>query len=62
MTPHYAISYSFPPLPPSLVHIFSSAPCSQTPSTYASPLMCGTKFHTHTEHVIKLVIMELVPL
>jgi hypothetical protein len=34
---------------PSLVKIFSSAPCSQTPSAYVSPLVSETRFRTHFE-------------
>jgi hypothetical protein len=38
----------FPPISRS-VQIFSSAPCSQTPSVCVSPLMLETEFRTHTE-------------
>jgi len=49
LAPRYAISSS-PPLPrPSWVQIFSSTPCSQTPSASFPPTMSTTKFHTHTK-------------
>jgi len=52
--PHYAVFSSFPPLPPSYVHIFTSAHCSETPSNYVLPLMSKTKFHAHTKQQVKL--------
>jgi hypothetical protein len=39
---------------PSLVHIFSLEPCSETPSVDALPLMWETKFHTHTKQLAQL--------
>jgi len=46
--PRYAVSL-IPPLPrPFKVQIFSSTPCSQTPSASFPPAMSATKFHTHT--------------
>ena len=54
LAPHYAIS-SIPPLPrPSIVQIFSSTPCSQTPSASFPPAMSATKLHTHTKQQSKL--------
>jgi hypothetical protein len=46
--PRYVIFSNLPSLFTSLVQIFSSAPFSQTPSVYASPLISETTFHTHT--------------
>ena len=47
--PRYAIS-STPPLPrPSYIQIFSSTPCSQTPSSSFTPAVSTTKFHTYTK-------------
>jgi len=63
LAPRYAVSSS-PPLPrPSLVHIFSSTPCSQTPSASFPPAMSATKFHTHTPlTTTPISIAEAVPL
>ena len=55
LAPRYAIS-SIPPLPrPSWVHIFSSAPCTQTPLASFPPAMSATKFHIHTKQPTKLL-------
>jgi len=37
--PYFAVFSSLPPLPPSYFQIVSSAPCFETPSTYAPPLV-----------------------
>jgi hypothetical protein len=37
-----------------LVQIFSSAPCSQTPSIYVVPLVWEIKFHTHKKQQVQL--------
>ena len=54
LAPRYAIS-SIPPLPrPSYVHIFSSTPCSHTPSASFPPAMSMTKVHIHRKQQAKL--------
>jgi hypothetical protein len=49
---HWAIITSLLFLNPSSVQIFSSAPCSQSPSVCVLPLMSETKFHAHTKHTL----------
>jgi hypothetical protein len=46
-SPHVIFS-SVLPFHPSLVQIFSSAPCSQIPSVCVPPFMSETKFRSHT--------------
>jgi hypothetical protein len=53
-SPHCATFSILPLLHLSKVQIFPSAPCSQTPSVYALPLMSETKFHTHTKQLVEL--------
>jgi hypothetical protein len=45
----YEAFSSFLSLHCSSVPIFSSAPCTQTPSAYVPPLMSENKFHTYTK-------------
>jgi hypothetical protein len=47
--PRYAAFFTLPSLHPSLAQIFSSTPCSQSPSVYVPLLLSETMFHTHLE-------------
>jgi hypothetical protein len=51
---HYAVFSNLLLLCHSLVQVFSSAPCSQTPSVYISSLTSETKVDTHTRSQAKL--------
>jgi hypothetical protein len=46
--PYYVVFFTLLSLHPTLVEIFYSAPCSQTPSVYVPPLTSEIKFHNHT--------------
>jgi hypothetical protein len=43
-----------------LSHAMSSAPSSETPSSYISPSVWETKFHTHTKQKNKIIILYLI--
>jgi len=59
LAPRCAIS-SIPPLPlHSSVQIFSSKPCSQTPSASIPPAMSATTFHTHFVQLEYVIIKIL---
>jgi hypothetical protein len=57
--PHYAVLSNLLSLHLSSVQIFSSAPCSQTPSAYVPPLLLETKFHTRTEPREKIIFFYI---
>ena len=40
--------------------IFSSTPYSQIPSVYFNPSMWATKFHTHTKHIGKIIVLYIL--
>jgi hypothetical protein len=52
--PHYAVFSNLLSLHLTLVQIFSSTSCSQTPSVYIPHLMSDKKNHTHTGPKAKL--------
>jgi hypothetical protein len=58
--PHYAVFSNLLSLHPSSVQLFSSAPCSQTPSVFVFALMSETKFHTHTEKKGKIIVLYIL--
>jgi hypothetical protein len=53
-SPRYAAFSTLPSLDHSLVQIFSTTPCSQTPSVHVPLLLSETMFHTHIEPQAKL--------
>jgi hypothetical protein len=61
-TPHCATSSILPSPHPSLVQIFFSEPCSQTPSVQALPLVRHTLFHTRTKQLTELWFCIFWPL
>jgi hypothetical protein len=52
--PHYVAISNLSSLHLSLVQIFPSVPCFQTPSVYVPLLLSEIKFDTHTELQAKL--------
>ena len=44
---------------PSYAQIFTSTPCSKTPSAYVPPSMWATKFHTHTK-TDKIIVLYII--
>jgi hypothetical protein len=57
--PHYAV-FSKPSFHLTLVHIFSSASCSQTPSVYAPPLMSRDQVSHPHRAIDKTVVLHIL--